>query len=65
MPCFSGAFVSPNKVFISFRNKVTVTVTMAPAVTTLVFSSSITIGKINETKNELQPQKNFLFLTKS
>uniref|UniRef100_A0A7G3B2V8 Uncharacterized protein n=1 Tax=Lutzomyia longipalpis TaxID=7200 RepID=A0A7G3B2V8_LUTLO len=39
---FSAAFVSPNNSRIFFRSSVTVTVTIAPAVTTLVCSSSIT-----------------------
>lgn len=43
MLCFSATSALPNSSLILLRTNVTVTVTIAPAVTTFVFSSSITI----------------------
>lgn len=63
IPCFSGTLASPNKVFMSLRINVTVTVTIAPAVTTFVFSSSITNRKIYVFKIDYQILKCILFFT--
>lgn len=52
MACFSATSALPNNSFKCLRTNVTVTVTIAPAVTTFVFSSSITVrGKKRTIKN--------------
>lgn len=59
MPCFSGIVASPKSSLMLLRTKVTVTVTKAPAVTTLVFSSSMTANK-KEYQLEIKFQKHVL-----
>lgn len=52
MPCFSATSALPNNSLILLRTSVTVTVTIAPAVTTFVFSSSITV-KMNKIHDKI------------